>query len=239
MGVRVAPLPQHMPRWSNGDDAGPSTRSRGSTPRRGTQMPGSRAVRRPAVTRKAGVRAPPWQRIARWPRIKARGCRPRHGGESPSRASMSIRCDENGDPSSPAAPRGTGDSAASPRGKSRRTRPRPTRFTDRTQVVVVQRRGYEHATLAMRVRLPPATPPDENEGGADMPAKINDRLVSWRARSTTRRSVRPRAGRLSIVAGHVPLMSDAHVGTGATVGSVIPTKGAVIRRPSTSISAAA
>ncbi len=72
-----------------------------------------------------------------------------------------------------------------------------------------------------------------------MPAKINDRLVSWRARSTTRRSVRPRAGRLSIVAGHVPLMSDAHVGTGATVGSVIPTKGAVIRRPSTSISAAA
>src|SRR5207248_2490239 len=44
---------------------GPQPGGRGSTPRRGTQMPGSRAVRRPAVTRKAGVRAPPWQPRAR------------------------------------------------------------------------------------------------------------------------------------------------------------------------------
>lgn len=28
--------------------------------------------------------------IARWPRIQARGCRPRHGGEIPSRASTPI-----------------------------------------------------------------------------------------------------------------------------------------------------
>ena len=37
-----------------------------------------------------------------------------------------------------------------------------------------------------------------------------------------------RAARLPIVAGHVALMPDAHVGIGATVGSVIPTEGAII-----------
>ena len=96
---------------------GPQPGERGSSPRRGTDgvrqhssastrrseavlgerdsraestMPGSRAGRRPVVTRKAGVRAPPWQRNARWPRIQARGCRPRDGGESPSRASIAT-----------------------------------------------------------------------------------------------------------------------------------------------------
>ena len=74
---------------------GPQPGSRGSSPRRGThgrqRMPGGRAERRPAVTRKAGVRAPPWQRNARWPRIQARGCKPRDEGESPSRASIATR----------------------------------------------------------------------------------------------------------------------------------------------------
>ena len=37
-----------------------------------------------------------------------------------------------------------------------------------------------------------------------------------------------KTARLSIVEGHVALMPDAHVGIGATVGSVIPTKNAVI-----------
>lgn len=37
-----------------------------------------------------------------------------------------------------------------------------------------------------------------------------------------------RASRMPFVQGHVALMPDAHVGMGATVGSVIPTKGAVI-----------
>lgn len=37
-----------------------------------------------------------------------------------------------------------------------------------------------------------------------------------------------RAAALPIVAGHVALMPDAHVGIGATVGSVIPTRGAII-----------
>ena len=37
-----------------------------------------------------------------------------------------------------------------------------------------------------------------------------------------------KTARLPIVAGHVALMPDAHVGIGSTVGSVIPTKGAII-----------
>lgn len=36
------------------------------------------------------------------------------------------------------------------------------------------------------------------------------------------------ASRLPFVAGHLALMPDAHIGKGATVGSVIPTKGAII-----------
>lgn len=37
-----------------------------------------------------------------------------------------------------------------------------------------------------------------------------------------------RASRLPFLAGHLALMPDAHFGMGATVGSVIPTKGAII-----------
>ena len=37
-----------------------------------------------------------------------------------------------------------------------------------------------------------------------------------------------RAASMPFVEGHVALMPDAHVGLGATVGSVIPTRGAVI-----------
>ena len=37
-----------------------------------------------------------------------------------------------------------------------------------------------------------------------------------------------RTARLPFIAGHVALMPDAHVGLGATVGSVIPTDGAII-----------
>src|SRR3990167_1086517 len=37
-----------------------------------------------------------------------------------------------------------------------------------------------------------------------------------------------KAARLPILAGHVALMPDAHIGIGATVGSVIPTENAII-----------
>jgi tRNA-splicing ligase RtcB (3'-phosphate/5'-hydroxy nucleic acid ligase) len=62
-----------------------------------------------------------------------------------------------------------------------------------------------------------------------MPTRINDKLVSW-ASEIDDQTVRQaeKTARLPIVDGHVALMPDAHVGIGATVGSVIPTSNAVI-----------
>ena len=62
-----------------------------------------------------------------------------------------------------------------------------------------------------------------------MPTTINPRLLSW-ASDIDDLTIRQaeKTARLPIVEGHVALMPDAHVGIGATVGSVIPTKGAVI-----------
>jgi RNA-splicing ligase RtcB len=62
-----------------------------------------------------------------------------------------------------------------------------------------------------------------------VPTNVNDKLISWASDSdpgTIRQA--EKTARLPIVEGHVALMPDAHVGIGATVGSVIPTKGAVI-----------
>ena len=62
-----------------------------------------------------------------------------------------------------------------------------------------------------------------------MPTTINPKLVSW-ASDIEPETIRQaeKTARLPIVEGHVALMPDAHVGIGATVGSVIPTKNAVI-----------
>lgn len=63
-----------------------------------------------------------------------------------------------------------------------------------------------------------------------MPAtKITTTLYSWASDADpgTLEQARKTA-RLPIIEGHVALMPDAHVGIGATVGSVIPTKDAVI-----------
>jgi tRNA-splicing ligase RtcB len=62
-----------------------------------------------------------------------------------------------------------------------------------------------------------------------MPTTINPKLISW-ASDVDPGTIRQaeKAARLPIVEGHIALMPDAHVGIGATVGSVIPTKGAVI-----------
>ena len=156
-----------MPRWSSGQDAGPSTRRPGFESPSRYSMPGSRAERRPAVTRKAGVRARPWQRHA-----------------------------------------------------------------SNVQVVVVQRRGSRCATPRMRVRVPPTTrntPTHDDKEGVTCPPTSTTSSSPGRARSTTE-TIRQaeKTARLPIVEGHVALMPDAHVGIGATVGSVIPTKGAVI-----------
>src|SRR2546427_7816012 len=62
-----------------------------------------------------------------------------------------------------------------------------------------------------------------------MPETLNPKLISW-ASDIDPETVRQaeKTARLPIVEGHVALMPDAHVGIGATVGSVIPTRGAVI-----------
>ena len=62
-----------------------------------------------------------------------------------------------------------------------------------------------------------------------MPTVVNDKLISWASDidPKTLRQAEKTAG-LLIVEGHVALMPDAHVGIGATVGSVIPTRSAVI-----------
>src|ERR1700758_4663518 len=62
-----------------------------------------------------------------------------------------------------------------------------------------------------------------------MATNINDKLISWASEiddATIRQA--EKTARLPIVEGHVALMPDAHVGIGATVGSVIPTNRAVI-----------
>lgn len=62
-----------------------------------------------------------------------------------------------------------------------------------------------------------------------MVTKINDKLYVWGSDiepNTIRQA--ERTARLPIIAGHVALMPDAHVGMGATVGSVVPTQGAII-----------
>ncbi|GAB3898892.1 hypothetical protein GCM10027612_57880 [Microbispora bryophytorum subsp. camponoti] len=62
-----------------------------------------------------------------------------------------------------------------------------------------------------------------------MPKHIAPKLLSWASEidhGTIDQAAR--AARLPFVPGHVALMPDAHVGIGATVGSVIPTEGAII-----------
>jgi hypothetical protein len=98
-------------------------------------MPGSRAERRPAVTRKAGVRAPPWQHT--------------------SLANLLDPMRGNGDTSPTHYPRGT-KARCKPDGQRRHLLVSVGSRID-SPVVVIQRTGFEHATLAMRVRLPPTT----------------------------------------------------------------------------------
>ncbi len=62
-----------------------------------------------------------------------------------------------------------------------------------------------------------------------MPTTINPRLISWATDIDAGTLLQAeRSARLPIVEDHIALMPDAHFGMGATVGSVIPTKGAII-----------
>jgi tRNA-splicing ligase RtcB (3'-phosphate/5'-hydroxy nucleic acid ligase) len=61
-----------------------------------------------------------------------------------------------------------------------------------------------------------------------MPEMIGN-VLSWGSdveKNTIEQAAK--ASRLPFVSGHLALMPDAHVGMGATIGSVIPTKGAII-----------
>jgi len=61
------------------------------------------------------------------------------------------------------------------------------------------------------------------------PRQVAPRLLCWASEVDDATIAQAeRASRLPFVAGHVALMPDAHLGIGATVGSVIPTDGAVI-----------
>ncbi len=59
--------------------------------------------------------------------------------------------------------------------------------------------------------------------------KINDKLLSWASvLEANTQAQAEAASRMPFVFPHVALMPDAHLGLGATVGSVIPTLGAVM-----------
>jgi RNA-splicing ligase RtcB len=62
-----------------------------------------------------------------------------------------------------------------------------------------------------------------------MPEAIAPNVLSWASElDELTRAQAERTARLPILAGHVALMPDAHLGKGATIGSVIPTESAVI-----------
>ncbi|WP_250005308.1 RtcB family protein [Actinoplanes sp. M2I2] len=59
--------------------------------------------------------------------------------------------------------------------------------------------------------------------------KVNERLINWASmlEEETRKQAE-KASRLPFIFPHIALMPDAHLGKGATVGSVIPTLGAIV-----------
>src|SRR3954449_6840542 len=59
--------------------------------------------------------------------------------------------------------------------------------------------------------------------------KINDRLYNWASiLEDATRAQAERTAEMPFIHPHLALMPDAHLGKGATVGSVIPTEGAII-----------
>ncbi|MGZ4127021.1 MAG: RtcB family protein, partial [Actinomycetota bacterium] len=61
-----------------------------------------------------------------------------------------------------------------------------------------------------------------------MPTHADERLWVWGDIEERTLAQARKAAHLTIIAGHVALMPDAHIGIGATIGSVIPTEDAVI-----------
>lgn len=129
-GVRL-PVAVLDARSSNRKDVGLLLRLWGFESSSGSASPGGRGSRHAAADRVTGVRVPPG--------------RP-----------TSIRCDGTGILPHQQHPAGR-RSRCKPEGQQPACLvPTGSRIAD--LVVVVQRRGCEHATLVMRVRLPPTTP---------------------------------------------------------------------------------
>lgn len=62
-----------------------------------------------------------------------------------------------------------------------------------------------------------------------MPVMTRPKVLSWASEvEENTLDQAEKSAQLSFIEGHVALMPDAHLGYGATVGSVIPTKGAII-----------
>src|SRR3954463_1268071 len=62
--------------------------------------------------------------------------------------------------------------------------------------------------------------------------KINGRLLNWASiLEPSTREQAERTAAMPFIHPHLALMPDAHLGKGATVGSVIPTEGAIIPAP--------
>src|SRR5712664_4801518 len=59
--------------------------------------------------------------------------------------------------------------------------------------------------------------------------QINNKLMNWASiLADNARAQAERAASMPFIYPHIALMPDAHLGKGATVGSVIPTLGAII-----------
>lgn len=62
-----------------------------------------------------------------------------------------------------------------------------------------------------------------------MPTKVEPNILSWAVEPEDKALEQAaRTARLPFLAGHLALMPDAHWGMGATIGSVIPTQGAIV-----------
>jgi hypothetical protein len=62
-----------------------------------------------------------------------------------------------------------------------------------------------------------------------MPKMIRPRVLSWATDIDDKTADQAeKSANLPFIPGHIALMPDAHFGYGATVGSVIPTKGVII-----------
>ena len=81
-----------------------------------------------------------------------------------------------------------------------------------------------------KTRWPPLSTRSRRRWRGDQAMKqLAPRLLSWASSlENEARAQADRTSRLPFIAGHVALMPDAHYGIGSTVGSVIPTRGAII-----------